>query len=198
MSEPRTKPNTHRDAASVVSSVSLDDDATIVARVLAGETQAYRVLVERYQRAIHSCAYQVLHNAGDAEEAAQEAFVQAFEKLSKLREPRYFFSWTWRICATVALKGRLKAKRAALGLADDAKAAAPLEDELEREERRLEILAALAELPDEQREAVTLRFWEGMEYDDMARLLGVTHDALYQRISRALKTLKEKLGEEWE
>jgi len=172
-------------------------DADIVARVLAGDTDAYRLLVERYQRAVFSCAYQLLSNRDLAEEAAQEAFVQAFEKLSRLREPRYFFSWVWRICSTVALKSRLRSRRVALGLDDESARSSPMPSRLEEHERNQQLTAALGELPDDQREALTLRFWEGMDYGTMAGLLGLSHDALYQRVSRGLRTLKEKLGPEF-
>lgn len=177
-----------------------DDDASLVARVLAGESEAYRVLVERYQRAVFSCAYQLLGSESDAEEAAQEAFVQAYEKLARLREPRYFFSWIWRICSTVALKWRMKARRAALGLDEESGAVSQVErpDAASRRgERDHALIAALSELPDEQREVLTLRFWEDMDYAEMAGLLGISHDALYQRASRGIRRLQEILGDDF-
>lgn len=173
------------------------DDASLVKRTLGGDTAAYRELVERYQRAVFSCAYQLLGSRHDAEEAAQEAFVQAFEKLDRLREPRYFFSWVWRITSTVALKWRLKQRRSELGLEADMFAREREQAPVEREEQRLTLLQALAQLPEEQREAITLRFWEEMDYAQMGKLLGISHDALYQRVSRGLKQLRELLGQDF-
>lgn len=176
---------------------SKTDDAKIVNRVLAGEVDAYRELVERYQYALYSCAYQLLGSAEAAEEAAQEAFVQAFAKLANLREPRYYFSWAWRICSTVALKAREKSRRNVLGLDGHDVASGVMLTSVELEERNRGLVEALSELPEEQREVLTLRFWEGMNYDDMSSLLGVSHDALYQRASRGIKELKERLGAEF-
>lgn len=174
-----------------------DSDALLIARVLGGETEAYRCLVERYQRGLYSCAWQVTRNADDAEEAVQEAFVQAFMKLSRLREPKFFFSWAWRICTTVASKRLKRSRRTSLGLEGDRIESPPIPTPSELSERDVEIAAALGKLPDDQRQALTLRYWEGMDYAGMSGLLGVSEVALYQRVSRGLKRLRELLGAEF-
>lgn len=172
-------------------------DAETVKRVLAGDVEAYQILVERYQHGLFSCALQLLHNREEAEEAAQEALVQAFQKLGKLREPAYFFSWAWRITTTVSLKMRAKAQRLKLSPEQDHHPDSIHQNEMERAEQEAAIVRALGRLPEEQRIAITLRFWEGMDYDDMAELHGLSHDALYQRVSRGLKRLREILGDDF-
>lgn len=172
-------------------------DADVVRRVLAGDVEAFQELVERYQYGLFSCAFQLLRSREDAEEAAQEAFVQAFQKLEKLREPAYFFSWAWRITTTVALKLRQKKNRLKLSAEADSFPQSAAPEPIEREERNQQIAQALGKLPEEQRMAITLRFWQGMDYDSMAELFGLSHDALYQRVSRGLKRLREILGEDF-
>ncbi|MCA8939657.1 MAG: sigma-70 family RNA polymerase sigma factor [Planctomycetes bacterium] len=172
-------------------------DAVLVSRVLQGEREAYRDLVEKYQSALVACAWQRVHNREDAEEAAQEAFVLGFERLRKLREPKYFFTWVWRICANVALKAQRKARRAKLGLVEEMHGTYEADAPVEIDERNQTLMLALETLPEEQRMVLTLRFWEGMAYGEMAELLGLSHDALYQRVSRGLKALRETLGDEF-
>jgi RNA polymerase sigma factor (sigma-70 family) len=173
-------------------------DALVVARVLEGDVEAYALLVEKYQRAIFACAWQYLGTHADAEEAAQEAFVQGFEKLAKLREPRFFFPWVWRICATVAMKWRTRGRRIALGVDGSLDAAAPERaGGVELAERDAQILAALGKLPEEQRLVLVLRFWENVEYAAISEMTGVSEDALYQRSCRGLKKLRELLGDDF-
>lgn len=174
-----------------------DLDAEAVRRVRAGESEAYRELVERHHGAIFSCAYQLLHSRTDAEELTQETFVHAYRKLSQLREARYFLSWAWRICTSLSLRYRERSSRRRLGLVDDQREAPNEVSPIELDERDSAILHALAGLPDDQREALTLRFWESMSYEDMGKLLGLSNDALYQRVSRGLKRMKVLLGDDF-
>src|SRR5688572_16827784 len=89
------------------------DDAVLIKRALAGDDVAFGILVERHFGAAYSSAYAVLGNTSDAEELAQETFVQVFQKLERLREPGAFVGWVWRIAHDLALKhirkhGRMK------------------------------------------------------------------------------------------
>lgn len=174
-----------------------ESDELIIARVLGGETDAYQTLVERHQRALYACAWQVLRDPIDAEEAVQEALVQAFVKLNRLREPRYFFTWAWKICTTVAIRWRRRTKRQALGLDTSAAPAPHNSADSEVAERDRAVLEAMRKLPNEQRQALTLRYWEELDYAAMSALTGVSEVALYQRVSRGLKTLRKLLGEEF-
>lgn len=166
----------------------------LVARVIEGETEAFSELVRRHQGAIYACAWQILRDPVDAEEAAQEAFVQAFMKLEKLRQPKYFFTWVWRICTTVSSRWRRKTSRLNTTPSTN-RAMAPVRSTAsELAERDSTVLRALDLLPKDQRQILLLRFWQEMDYPAISELLGVSEEALYQRVSRGLKKLRGLLG----
>lgn len=172
-------------------------DAACIARVRAGDADAYGELVERHFYTVFSCAYQLLHSRDDAEEMAQEAFVQGFRKLHQLREPQYFLSWIWRVCTSLALRYRERSSRQRLGLVDDDRPSEPEITNIELDERSQALLHALSELPDDQREVIALRYWQDMSYETMSDMLGVSVDALYQRASRGLKRMRALLGDDF-
>lgn len=173
------------------------DDATLIRRTLSGDREAFGLIVERYHRPAYHSAYAVLGNAGDAEEIAQETFVQVFQKLDRLREPAALPGWVWRIARDTALKHIRKHKRVkAVGDAPDvATESAGPHMSLVAGENKAALLAALGTLPDEMREALLMRFWEDLDYDAMARRTGVAAGTLYQRVCRALKRLREVLDD---
>jgi RNA polymerase sigma-70 factor (ECF subfamily) len=170
-------------------------DEELIRLARRGNEQAFASLVERYYRAAYASAYAVLGNAGDAEEIAQETFVQVYEKLDRLRDPGALPGWIWRIARDTALKHIRKHKRIRpVGDAPDLK----LDDQRPHEplvaaEEKEQLLSALTELPDEMREAVLMRYWEELEYEEMAERTGVSAAALYQRVCRGLKRLRETI-----
>lgn len=171
------------------------DDAALIARTLRGDQSAYAALVERHWHTAFGSAWAVLNNRGDAEEMAQETFVQVYQKLATLREPGAIGGWVWRIARDTSLKHIRKHKRMKpMGEVPDVQESGQRPDMplVEGEERRA-LMAALDELPEDMREALTLRYWQQMEYDQMARHTGATEAALYQRVCRGLKRLREML-----
>jgi RNA polymerase sigma-70 factor (ECF subfamily) len=80
-----------------------EDDATLIRRVLDGETAAFEVLVERYQRVLYTVALRMLGNRDDAKDATQTAFVRAYERLASFDEQYRFFSWIYRILVNECL-----------------------------------------------------------------------------------------------
>jgi RNA polymerase sigma-70 factor, ECF subfamily len=171
------------------------DEARLVSLAAKGDRDAFARLVERHWRAACASAYAVLGNAADAEEVAQETFVSALEKLRRLRDPGAFGGWIWRIARDTALKRLRRMKRLKLlgdtpdGREEDER---PFAAMLEREERA-QLMAALNELPQDMRDALVMRYWEELEYEEMARRTGVTPAALYQRVCRGLRRLRERL-----
>ncbi len=169
------------------------DDASLIANARRGDRHAFGMLVERYFRAAYSSAYTVLGNAGDAEEIAQETFVQAWVKLHKLRDPNAVAGWIWRIARDTALKhirkhGRMKPMDTVPEGPDATDQ--PHEPLVEAEEKE-HLLAALNKLPEDMREVLVMKFWEDLDYDEMARRTGATAAALYQRVCRGLKRLRQ-------
>lgn len=171
------------------------DDAALIARTLRGDEAAYAALVERHWHTAFGSAWAVLNNRGDAEEMAQETFVQVYQKLATLREPGAIGGWVWRIARDTSLKYIRKHKRVkAMGeLPDTGETGEGPEMPMLAGEERSALMQAMNELPEEMREALTMKYWEELEYEQMAKRTGSSEAALYQRVCRGLKRLRELL-----
>lgn len=172
-------------------------DADIVGRVLNGDDEAYRVLVRRYQDVLYRHALRMTANPDVATDIVQASFVKAYRQIDRCDPPR-FGGWIFRIVANRA-KDHLKSRRRRDVRLDDAPQQhgdADPDRDLDRSELRGRIRAALAKLPEEQREAFVLKHVEGRSYEDMARLVDASVPALKMRVHRAREALKELLEEE--
>ena len=172
-------------------------DAVIVDRVLRGDVEVYRTLVERYRDRYARYALHMLGNREDAEEALQDAFTRAYRSLGRCDEPERFAAWLFRIlvnrCRTV---GARRGRRSRTFVVDDgALLAAAVDHPADRGAWREEIERALQRLRPEQREAFLLKYVEDLGYDEMSRLTGVGVSALKMRVMRACDRLRELLSE---
>ena len=173
-------------------------DAQIVRRVVAGDAEAFGLLVDRYHGRCLRAANHLLDDPDDAEDAVQEAFVRAFRHLAAYRDRDRFPAWLLRIvvnqCRTRATYSRrytrFDEKFGPGGddtlLADNASMA---------QERRAELAYALGQLGQEQREAIVLRFGEELSFDEMSAVTGVGISALKMRVQRACARLRALLSE---
>ena len=172
-------------------------DAAIVARVLRGDAEAFRELVERYRDQYARYALHMLGNREDAEEALQDAFTRAYRALPRCEDPERFGAWLFRIlvnrCRTA---GTRRGRRARTFVADEAALLGASEEHPEdRAAWREEIDRALQRLRSEQREAFLLKYVEEMGYDEMSQLTGVGVSALKMRVMRACERLRDLLSE---
>lgn len=169
-----------------------DDDLDHVERCLRGETAAFRSLVERYERLLFTVALRMLGDREDARDAAQTAFVRAYQKLRTFDRRHKFFSWLYRILVNECLNvrrtwGRFEPLDPTLVAGDDPAAGA------EQAELREAVQAALLRLPAAQREAVVLRHYGGLSYRQMAEVLHVPEKTIKSRLYSARQRLGELL-----
>jgi RNA polymerase sigma-70 factor (ECF subfamily) len=169
----------------------------IVARVLRGDVEAFRVLVERYRDRYARYAVHMLGNREDAEEALQDAFTRAYRSLARCEDPERFGAWLFRIlvnrCRTV---GARRGRRAKTFVVDEgALLDAAIDHPADSSAWREEIERALGRLRPEQREAFLLKYVEEMGYDEMSQQTGVGVSALKMRVMRACERLRELLSE---
>jgi RNA polymerase sigma-70 factor (ECF subfamily) len=167
-------------------------DASIVAQVLTGNTDAYAVLVNRYRDNYTRFAARMLGSLEDADDALQLAFVRAFRNLGQCRDPEKFGSWLYQIvvneCRTL---GARKTKREKRLVRDEAKVeSAATSDPSVDAALRDEIQHALDRLDPPQREAFLLRHVEGIGYEEMSQITGVGVSALKMRVKRATERLR--------
>src|SRR5262245_57146884 len=173
------------------------DDASVIERVLAGDIQQFAELVHRYQAALYRHAVAMVLDHDAAADMVQDAFVRAYTNLSDCRDHLRFRAWLFQTLRNRCLDYLKEARRRNIRLDD----AGPILDTAEgpseiaaRTRLRGQIKAALAELPQAQREAFVMHYVEGMPYEKMAELLGVTVSALKMRVRRAREALCEALA----
>jgi RNA polymerase sigma-70 factor (ECF subfamily) len=171
-------------------------DAQAVRAVLAGSTDAYAVLVRRYQDVLFAHAARMVGARDEAADMVQRALVRGFHKLASCREPERVGGWLFRILANEC-RDRLRARRTELSLDTlpplrDPVAADPDED-AHTEELRGRLYQALDRLEPEQREAFVMKHVEGHSYEEMASLLGASVGALKMRVHRAREGLQSLL-----
>jgi RNA polymerase sigma-70 factor (ECF subfamily) len=175
-------------------------DAGIVRRVLAGDADAYALIVDRYYDRYARFAVHMVGNREDAEEALQDAFLRAYRALDRYEEREKFGGWLLRIvvneCRTVAARRRRRDLRfpdcdPAIWAA--AMAAHAADHPAELAALREELARALEQLPAEQREAVLLKYTEELSYDEIAAVTGAGTSALKMRVKRACERLREIL-----
>jgi RNA polymerase sigma-70 factor (ECF subfamily) len=174
-------------------------DAHIVAAVRRGDREAFRILVVRYQDVLYRYALRMTGQADVAADLAQAAFVKAYGNLSRCRDPERFGAWLFRILVN-GCKDYLKSHRrrdASLDHRPVASAASENDPaaEVERSELRTLLDEALARLPEPQRQAFVLKHVEGLSYEEIAELLGVSIPALKMRVHRAREALRAVLEE---
>lgn len=185
--------------AVVPSDARIETDAAIVARVRAGDREAYRGLVRRYQDLMYRHALRLTGDRDTAADLTQAALVKAYVELERCREPERFAAWLFRI-VTNACKDHLKSRRRRdVSLDDERAASAPGRSdpalELERAQLGAALEGALGRLPAPLREAFVLKHVDGRSYEEMAALLELSVPALKMRVHRAREALKAMLEE---
>lgn len=168
-------------------------DGDVVRRVLAGESELYRVLVERYRMRLGRYAAGFVGDRDAAADAMQEAFIRAYDALASCRDPDRFGAWFYRILANQCRDAVGKRRRTVDVTVADPPSRQQADGLLEQSELSEAIATALAQLTPEQREAFVLKHVDGRSYEEMAELLHVGVDALKMRVYRARDTLRTLL-----
>jgi RNA polymerase sigma-70 factor (ECF subfamily) len=166
-------------------------DAALAAR---GDRQAFSRLVERHQRAVYGLAARILGAGDDAREAAQVAFVRAWERRASFDPAREFGAWVLGIARNAAIDrlrhaGRLEALAES---ADDAQAA---DDALHDRRTENALDEAVAALPPIYREAVELAYVQGRSVAQIAQILQAPPGTVMARLFRARRLLRARLGD---
>lgn len=180
------------------------NDAELVVAALAGNTQAFDVLVSRYRRAMLTIAQQIVRNPTDAEDVVQDAFLRAFEALPQLSDLNRFGAWLHSITRNRALRYYKSATRYQpqedmepyLNRAADTSAEDPAHI-VERELTQQAIRDAIQELPTDYQAVIELYYWADMPQKRMAEFLSVPLTTVKWRLHKAkdlLKTILERRG----
>lgn len=168
------------------------EDAALVRRCLGGDTNAFSAIVQRYQRVLFTVAVRFLGDHDAAADAAQNAFVRAYEKLDTFDPARRFFSWMYRIVINECLNAK-RGARPSEPIPETLTAGADPFELFEAAERRRRVQSAIVALPKEYREVIVLRHFAGLSYDEIADALGVASGLVKSRLYMARQRLSQML-----
>ena len=183
--------------------VEIDPAWEILARVAAGDVEAFGLVVESHQGRLLRLCERLLGDVEEARDAAQETFLKAFRKAGSFQPRGQVSTWLYRIAVNHCLN-RLRRRRLVRFIRfappDDPEAPAPALDPpdpgadpaaaLAARRRWQATRAALGRLPDGQRAVVVLAKFEGLSYRQIARVLGITEGAVESRLFRAMRNLE--------
>jgi len=173
-------------------------DSQVVRDVLAGERDAFRLLVRRYGGMLYNHAVRMVSDRDDASDLVQRALVRGYKKLSTCREPDRVGAWLFRILANLAKDHAKSRRHQDVSLERVGEIPEERGDPMEsthRGEIRARLNQALVRLTPDQREAFILKHLEGRSYEEMAAILDVSRDSLKMRVHRAREALKDLLEE---
>ena len=186
-----------------------NSDLLLVQRAVAGDQDAFTLLVIKYQRRVQRLIGRMVRDVDLVEDIAQETFIRAYRALHQFRGDAQFYTWLYRIAVNTAKKFLLDLKRnptvsdQALKTDDDGdetfrRGSEPINDEtpesvLAAKEVGLAVNAALNALPDDLRLALTLREMDGMSYEDIAEAMNCPIGTVRSRIFRAREAISAKV-----
>jgi RNA polymerase sigma-70 factor (ECF subfamily) len=174
-------------------------DALLVERARLGNAVAFEALVRRYQGAVYGAAFAAIGDADAARDAAQEAFLVAWRSLGRLREVARLRAWLCGVARNVAVSEVRRRARGGVPIqsAPEPATADPTLARAEAEARVADLAAmraAMADLTEQQRAVLCLRYFDGLAYKAIAEALGVTVDVVQVTLFRAKRALGKKLG----
>ncbi|MGE3958142.1 MAG: RNA polymerase sigma factor [Vicinamibacterales bacterium] len=178
-------------------------DALLAARAASGDRDAFGVLVTRHQAHVFRLAHLVTRSRDDAEDVLQQTFLAAWRSIGSFRAEASVRTWLLTIARNTAVGRRARDARHRidptplddLGLRAGWGGPSP-EDEVLSREQSARLASALASLPVEDREIITLRDLEGMSGEETASMLGLTLAAMKSRLHRARMALAAAVREE--
>ena len=180
--------------------MSQENDSLWVQRTLEGDPQAFGELVQQYERDVFNLAYRMLNDWGEAEDAAQEAFLRAYSNLDRYDMSRSFKTWLLSITSNHCID-RLRRRRLTwLSLEEPLPPHPALtsdvpgpEEATLTNELNLFVQGMLDELSPDYRLAVVLRYWYDLSYAEIADMLDTTESAIKSRLFRARQALANQL-----
>lgn len=175
-------------------------DQELVGQTLDGQREAFAELVSRYQRSVYNLTYRMLGESREAEDAAQEAFLRAYQHLKRYDTNRSFKTWVLSIASNYCID-RLRKRRLTWLSLDEPLPPHPAlsssqpspEQSAVTSERQFAVQSLLSELQPDYRAAVVLKYWYDMSYAEIAETLDTTESAIKSRLFRARQMLAKKM-----
>ena len=180
------------------------DDAAVVARVRAGERDAFRLLVERHSRDVFQLAYRIMGNEHDAEEMVQDTFLRCYRSLNAFESRSSFGTWIYRIATNRCFDHLRQRKLEPQPFSNDLDGGDSMIDLVSSEnpgpERQLlskeigeRLRRVLGQLSASERTAFVLRHFEGRSLEEIAGVLHITENSAKNTVYRAVQKLRSEL-----
>lgn len=186
-----------------------DSDQMLVERTVAGDQRAFELLVVKYQRRIERLIGRMVRDVDLVEDIAQETFIRAYRALHQFRGEAQFYTWLYRIAVNTAKKALVDLKRnpvmseSAFRSSDEDDETSSVGNELTAEETPESVMAAkeiaaavnaaMEALPEDLRQAVTLREIEGLSYEEIAEVMRCPIGTVRSRIFRAREAISTRV-----
>ena len=186
------------------------DDQLLIEQLKQGDEAAFKKIVETWQDMVYNTAIGILQNAEDAEDVAQEVFVQVFESVGSFKAEAKFSTWLYRITVSKALDHLRKKKRkkrfayiqSIFGANNETLIEKPDFHHpgvtLDNKERATMLFNAIARLPENQKIAFTLHKVEGLSYQEISDIMKTTVSSVESLMHRAKNNLKKMLAGDYE
>lgn len=186
------------------------DDLQLVEKAQGGDRDAFRELVERYQRKVYSICYGMLKNADDCLDVSQDVFVKVYRNIEKFNHQSSFYTWLYRITVNMCIDHIRKNKRVKNVEYDDAlsregdgpddflmpsKLGLNPDKVYGRKELREKMLEALDSLSEKHRTILILREVDGLSYEEIADVLNISKGTVMSRLFHARKYFQEAIGD---
>ena len=167
------------------------DASRIIQRVLDGDTNAFNLLVWQWEKPIYNYIYRMVPNREDAMDLCQESFLKAFRELGTLKDRNRFSPWLYRIAHNACYSRFRKEQGKTFVELDPNSGAArmPIEN-------RLAVEKALAQLPEDQREVVVLKVYQGLKFDEIAAVQDAPISTVKSRLYMGFEKLRLVLGKQ--
>ena len=177
-------------------------DEELVSAFRSGDLSAFDTLVQRWERKIQGAVYRIMGSGEDARDLAQETFLRAYRGLATFKSEARFSSWLYQIALNLC-RDRLRQRRGKTLVSiedlDPATAArierteATAQDLVEAKDLGRLVASAMSELPEEQREVIVLKEYQGLTFQEIADSLDVPVSTVKTRLYRGLVQMRERL-----
>lgn len=172
-------------------------------KILSGDKEAFRLLMEKYQQQVFRVAIGFVHSRQDAEDITQEVFIRVYRSLSSFKEKSLFSTWLYRITLNTSINYLNKNKRrnlltnagnSLMSLLNKSNEEKDAHQQLEAIEVKKSIQKAIDGLPEKQRKAFILSKYEELSQREVAEIMQTSEGAVEQLLVRANKSLQKKLA----
>ncbi|MCZ6776718.1 MAG: sigma-70 family RNA polymerase sigma factor [Ignavibacteria bacterium] len=176
-------------------------DLELVQEVRNGKRQAFTELMRRYQQRVYWTARRIVGRHEDADDVTQETFIKAYLALGDFRGDSSFFTWLYRIALNLSLNAvrkqqMLKYLRQSDIINRILPARANPDQELEAKETESRLQQAIAFLPEKQKAVFVMRYYDGMSYEDISKVLKTSVGGLKANYFHALRKIQEFIKDE--